>query len=188
MKFLADIKNMSWSVEGEPSYEHIVCEIGFRNDDALPVTFSFPLEFGLRVSSGEDSVVQEISFPRFGEEYVYTDQDYVHAENIFGLESDTEYKIDVWARYGEDNFSGEFLVRTFRYPQPYPTWTYNEVLKKWEPPFPPPQDGYSYKWASDYEVWVRSLGYNEEAQAMEYSIYDEQLQDWVPYEFPKVDE
>lgn len=188
MKFLADIGNLSWSSEGEPSFEVIICELGFRKNGELPVAFKLPLEFGARILNMEDEILHEMSFPRYGESYVYTDQEYIHAENVYDLRPDTEHKVLVWAKYGEDSFSQEFLVKTLRYLQPYPSWVYNEEEKQWIPPFPPPQDEHNYKWAQEKEVWVRSLGYNEETQTFSYSIYDEQLQDWVPYEFPKVDE
>jgi hypothetical protein len=188
MKFLADVGKFTWSSQGGPSFNDIMCEIGFRENDELPVTFSLPLEFGMRFYDSERTLLREVSLPAFGEEYLSTDQDYVYAENIYDLSADSNYTVYVWAKYGDNEFSSEYPIKTLQYLQPYPQWSYNEETKQWEPPFPPPQDGYKYKWAPNPEVWVRSLGYNEEAQAMEYSIYDEQLQEWVPYEFPKVDE
>lgn len=187
MKFLADIETLGWTLEGTPSYEEAVCEVGFRSNGLLPVTFIHSLEFGIKFLDLSETILYEKSYPDFGEQYLYTDQDYIHAENIYDLQSDTDYKVFVWAKYGEQYFSSEFSVKTLKYPQPYPLWTYDEQEKKWIPPFPPPQDGYNYKWAPEHAVWVRSLGYNEETQTRMYSIYDAQSGEWIPYEFPEVD-
>lgn len=38
-------------------------------------------------------------------------------------------------------------------PQPWPSWTLNEVTCLWDPPVPYPNDGQDYTWNEDTQSW-----------------------------------
>jgi hypothetical protein len=188
MRFLADIATFTWESFGEPGYTDVLVDFCFRDGEKLPVFFSEEIFFGVEVFDSSGESVQVLTPFQEGERIVYTDQDYIYSEYVYDLIPDTEYVFSFWAVYGDRKFSKDFSIKTLQIPQPYPQWVYNTEEKVWEPPFSPPDDEYSYTWEPSLGVWVRKLGYNEETQSMMYTIYNSTLDDWVPYEFPKVDE
>lgn len=46
------------------------------------------------------------------------------------------------------------IEKTFKLPQPYPSWTFNTELWLWEPPTPEPTDGPVHDWDEATLSWV----------------------------------
>jgi len=42
----------------------------------------------------------------------------------------------------------------FVFPQPYPSWTFNQVTQDWDPPIPFPNDGEGYYWDEESQTWI----------------------------------
>ena len=60
--------------------------------------------------------------------------------------------------YAGIGFTYDADADAFIAPQPYPSWTLNEVTYLWEPPVAYPTDGKKYDWDEDSVNWVEVQG------------------------------
>lgn len=53
-------------------------------------------------------------------------------------------------------YSYDVGLDCFLAPKPYNSWKLNMVSWDWEPPFPPPEDEFTYYWDENLGNWVRT--------------------------------
>lgn len=154
MKITGDISKKTWKIEENSSTNKEIF-IGFKNAGKLPVEFD-NLQFKITVIDN-GSVVFEESKPIDGKQYISTDQDILDVFYTDKLRLGREYSIDLWAINAESEWS-KTLAFSFPIPtQPYNSWTYNEELERWLPPFQPPNDGKEYVWDESLTDWIEYI-------------------------------
>lgn len=78
-------------------------------------------------------------------------------KNILGQNTNwkqTSYNGNFRFRYAGIGFSYSENLDAFIAPQPYPSWSLNEITTEWDPPVPYPQDGNFYDWNEKTQSWV----------------------------------
>lgn len=71
-----------------------------------------------------------------------------------GTWKQTSYNGNMRKNFAGVSYSYDAARDAFIPPQPYPSWTLNEMTCLWEPPQPHPSDGGSYKWSEQDLSWV----------------------------------
>lgn len=155
MKLIADLNSKSWLFDfnGFDLYsDYADIFISFTNGTKRSITFS-NLSFGLDVLFNEN-VIGGDSFPKGNAKYVETDQEYLESVRIIGFRPNRTFYFNVWAE--NDGFRFEDNIEVFiPIPeQPYPSWTWDDDVALWQPPFLPPDEDKIYDWDEDNQVWI----------------------------------
>jgi hypothetical protein len=80
-------------------------------------------------------------------------QEFCH--NLYGGRwIQTSYNSKIRKYYASIGMTYREDLDVFVYPQPYPSWTFNDELKDWQPPVAHPQDGLMYEWDEDIVNWI----------------------------------
>jgi hypothetical protein len=66
----------------------------------------------------------------------------------------TSYNHNIRFRYAGMGYTYNENLDAFITPQPFPSWTLNEVTTEWEPPVPQPEGMYS--WDEETQNWTPS--------------------------------
>lgn len=66
----------------------------------------------------------------------------------------TSYNAKFRKNYAGEGFTYDAQRDAFISPKAVPSWVLNEETCRWEPPFPPPNDGKEYRWDEDTISWV----------------------------------
>lgn len=159
MKLILDLYNKDWIMEGEPDpqYDYIDFYFAFTQDGQNYVEFD-NLKFGYVILDQED-IMKWNSYPLSGITYVSTDQQHLEVDRVFGFRPNMTYFITAWAENAGDYFEEQMSFFVPIPESPYPSWSWNDDLAKWEPPFQPPQDGQLYEWDETNQTWnVAVLG------------------------------
>jgi hypothetical protein len=80
-----------------------------------------------------------------------------HLEHLGGRWVQTSYNNNIRTRYAGVGMIYRENLDAFIYPQPYPSWTLNEITFEWEPPIPYPvfdeENPKYYRWNEDILNW-----------------------------------
>lgn len=74
--------------------------------------------------------------------------------NGFSNWKQTSYSASFRKNYAGIGFTYDANLDAFIPPQPYPSWTLNSEMCKWEAPVPYPTDGKTYVWNEPTFSWV----------------------------------
>jgi hypothetical protein len=87
-----------------------------------------------------------------GNEIESIGQEFCH--NLYGGNwIQTSYNNKIRTRYAVIGGTYRADLDAFIYPQPYPSWIFNEETKDWEPPVPNPSDDLMYEWDEETVSW-----------------------------------
>jgi hypothetical protein len=75
--------------------------------------------------------------------------------------------------YAGIGYTYDSIRDAFYAPQPYPSWTLNEITCSWEPPVAYPNDGKDYAWKESTTSWV---AYPDDGKNY---IWNEDTTSWV---------
>lgn len=154
IRLILDIENNDWILDDSkinPGDDYVDLYFAFRKDGDKKVVFD-NLKFGFSVSI-DGTILGSANYPNSGIEYVATDQDYLEVYRMFGFRPNRTYTVEAWAENALSSFS-ETLSITIPIPnQPYPSWSWNDSIAQWEPPFQPPDDGNMYSWNEATQSW-----------------------------------
>jgi hypothetical protein len=151
MIFLYDITSLEWS--HRDTEQKNVFFIGFTDGDKDLVEFD-NLSYGIKVLSGSETILDK-AYPKEDETIIYTDQEWIKAVEVI-LTPSTEYSISVWAENGGIKNEYEYIFTSpvaQTIDSPFPSWTWDEENKAWQPPTQKPIDGY-WTWDEDNLSWV----------------------------------
>lgn len=151
MIFLYDIGSLKWSHKNKD--EKNVFFIGFTDGENSLVEFD-NLSYGIKVSEGSE-VVLDNKYPDEDETVIYTDQEWTKAVEVM-LNPGTEYSVSVWAENGgvKNDYEQIFVSPiTAVIDSPFPSWTWDDENKAWQPPTQRPVDGY-WTWDEKNVSWV----------------------------------
>jgi hypothetical protein len=155
IKLILDIANKDWVIDYskiDPYDDYIDLYFSFVKDGENNVEFN-NLRFGCSITDSEDNMLGSTSYPNDGIQYVQTDQEYLEVFRQFGFRPNREYRIDAWAENGDVSFS-ETLNIFIPIPHiPYLSWSWNDEIAEWQPPFQPPDDGNMYTWNELEQKW-----------------------------------
>lgn len=180
IKFLADVKTMTWEIREDSFLYHLEFGIGFREGGSLPVKFEKPVRLGVSFYKGEDLIIKK-EFPKDDEVFVFTDQETVHNFLINGIVPKTEYRVDLFFEYGEHYVEESFNIKSEEIPQPYPSWIFDEDLQDWTAPYPLPDTENEYVWNESLEYWVR-VKYDDQENFSHFEKYDQETNEWIIFE------
>jgi hypothetical protein len=154
MKFIADLNEKSWKVEGDADAFSMTYEISVKRGSEEVVYFD-ELSFGYEISEGGDLVAEE-SYPPENVVYRSSDQEFLASGLVSDLSPEKEYFARLWIKEGGEEFEETFSFTTPKPPQPYPSWTWNEETSGWESPIEYPTDDPDnvYFWKEDELKWV----------------------------------
>lgn len=77
--------------------------------------------------------------------------------DVLGLDGEwkqTSYNGKFRGNYADIGYYYDETLDAFISPQPYFSWTLNEVTLLWDPPVPYPNDGESYVWDENAFNWI----------------------------------
>jgi hypothetical protein len=74
-------------------------------------------------------------------------------ENLGGTWVQTSYNATIRKNYAGIGYRYDEDLDAFIPPQPFPSWTLNEVTARWMSPTPYPQDGRAYEWDEETLTW-----------------------------------
>jgi hypothetical protein len=74
-------------------------------------------------------------------------------ENLSGTWVQTSYNATFRKNYAGVGYRYDEDLDAFIPPQPFPSWTLNEVTARWMSPTPYPQDGRVYNWDEETLTW-----------------------------------
>jgi hypothetical protein len=74
-------------------------------------------------------------------------------ENLGGTWVQTSYNATFRKNYAGVGYRYDEDLDAFIPPQPFPSWTLNEVTARWMSPTPCPQDGRVYNWDEETLTW-----------------------------------
>lgn len=109
------------------------------------------LSFGCSISGDKISYVA--SFPEKGISYIATDQEYLESFRVFGFRPNRTYEINAWAENDNNYFSKKLFFSIPTPEQPFSSWSWNDELAEWVPPFSPPDQENFYEWNEEKEDW-----------------------------------
>lgn len=66
----------------------------------------------------------------------------------------TSYNNNIRVRFAAKGYHYDAVRDAFIPPQPYLSWTFNEITLDWDPPVPYPADGKAYFWNESIRQWV----------------------------------
>ena len=66
----------------------------------------------------------------------------------------TSYNNNIRVRYAGTGYRYDTTRDAFIAPQPYLSWTFNEITLDWDPPVPHPADDKAYFWNESIRQWV----------------------------------
>ena len=75
-------------------------------------------------------------------------------ENLGGRWVQTSYNGSIRKNFAGIGFKYDEERDAFIAPQPFPSWTLNEMTCRWMSPVPYPQDGRIYEWDEDSQLWI----------------------------------
>lgn len=78
-------------------------------------------------------------------------------KSLYGADTrwlQTSYNRTFRKRYAGIGLLYRADLDAFTFPQPYPSWTLDEVAVEWAPPVPYPSDGKRYRWDEETLSWV----------------------------------
>ena len=78
---------------------------------------------------------------------------YWFVENLGGRWVQTSYNATFRKNYAGIGYRYDEDLDAFIPPQPFPSWTLNEVTARWMSPTPYPQDGRVYNWDEETLTW-----------------------------------
>jgi len=110
------------------------------------------LHYGVIVKNG-DTVIGEKSFPPEGIKIIKSNQHCIDTYRV-KWQPDMIIDIDVWMQQSFGRVEDSYQLTVPRPPQPYPSWTWDDIQKLWESPEPYPEDGKNYTWDEDELTWV----------------------------------
>lgn len=153
MRFLGDIATLSWKRDTEDLCNFSMpLEIGFRDNDALPVTFT-NLTFKYELLKNKNVISTYSSDPM----YLTTDQEYIYSTMITDLSPNIKYTLKIWTSNAGSSFEMTDGNIVLPLPiSPYPSWVWNANTNEWEAPVPLPSDPPPNKWVWDEDIkqWV----------------------------------
>ena len=65
----------------------------------------------------------------------------------------TSYNNNIRSRYAGIGYTYNESLDAFIVPQPFPSWTLNQVTAEWDPPIPRPSAGF-HSWNEGNQEWV----------------------------------
>lgn len=155
INLILDIENKDWIIDDsaiDPLDDYIDLFFAFRKDGNSQVEFD-NLRFGCSFLDSNNVQIGEVAYPNDGIEYVKTDQEYLEVFRLFGFRPNRTYTIDAWAENGGISFSEQIQISIPIPEIQYRSWTWNDDLAQWIPPFPPPDDENLYEWNELEQKW-----------------------------------
>ena len=67
----------------------------------------------------------------------------------------TSYNNTLRKNFAGVGYTYDSVRDAFIPPQPYPSWTLDEITCHWQPPMPMPQDGNQYTWNEATQTWTQ---------------------------------
>lgn len=80
------------------------------------------------------------------------------ADTFGGTWVQTSYNGTMRGRYAGVGYTYDEQREAFIAPQPFPSWTLDDVSTEWAPPTPRPEDGRMYAWDEPTLRWVAQDG------------------------------
>ena len=110
------------------------------------------LSFGFFVNTSEGELTQKFKFPSAGTVSAVSESGSIG--DLFELEYNTDYTIDVWVQNGMDRIEKTSSFKTVIPPCPYPSWSWSGTA--WTPPTPMPTNkkGASFAWSEKLKKWI----------------------------------
>lgn len=75
-------------------------------------------------------------------------------ENLGGRWVKTSYNGNIRARFAGIGYTYDEIRDAFIAPQPFPSWTLDDVTTEWVPPVPAPDDGLPHVWDEATLSWL----------------------------------
>lgn len=125
--------------------------LGFQ-DEVQPIEF-VGLRFGADILH-EGITLSSREYPAPGVRYVSTEPSQPWIDVIrFEYDPNEEYEVVLWAEEQGHRYESRWLFYAPKYSQPFPSWTWDDVEKIWQPPVPYPEDGLFYTWNEITQSW-----------------------------------
>lgn len=71
-----------------------------------------------------------------------------------GIWLQTSFNARIRGKFAGIGYRYDAVRDAFIAPQPYLSWTFNEITLDWDPPVPYPADGKAYFWNESIRQWV----------------------------------
>lgn len=78
---------------------------------------------------------------------------------LFGSDTvwvQTSYNGNMRGRYAGIGYLYDPVLDAFIAPQPYPSWTLDDITTEWQPPVPMPNTPGLWMWHEDTQTWVNA--------------------------------
>ena len=113
------------------------------------------IEFGFRImDSNVGQNIMEVSFPRnVGFKYLYTNRNIMETIdiNLYYLKT---YNLHLWVTFNDKTVTEEYSFTMPRISSPYPSWVWNSINERWDPPVPHPDSDYPHMWDEETQTWI----------------------------------
>lgn len=144
-----DISNKTWSAT-EMDIPEVIC-FGFSDGKKKEVVFD-NLSFGILVSSSDEVVLKE-TLPAEGVNYISTTEKYVTAWPVPPVAPEAQYECFLWAENADEK-SEHLITFTYTPHKMFESWVWDNELRQWVPPIPPPLGDEPVYWDEETLSWI----------------------------------